>query len=68
MFTASEDKLHMLMILFNPSSTVIPAKAGIHFNHENLWIPAFAGMTDFLGSCFRFDRENDEPSSYATVG
>lgn len=24
---------------------VISAKAGIHFNHENLWIPAFAEMT-----------------------
>ena len=29
-----------------PRKSVIPAKAGIHFNHENLWIPAFAGMTD----------------------
>ena len=28
-----------------PRKPVIPAKAGIHFNHENLWIPAFAGMT-----------------------
>ena len=28
-----------------PRRPVIPAKAGIHFNHESLWIPAFAGMT-----------------------
>ena len=28
-----------------PRKFVIPAKAGIHFNHESLWIPAFAGMT-----------------------
>ena len=28
-----------------PRKSVIPAKAGIHFNHESLWIPAFAGMT-----------------------
>ena len=27
------------------TAAVIPAKAGIHFNHESLWIPAFAGMT-----------------------
>ena len=27
------------------AKAVIPAKAGIHFNHENPWIPAFAGMT-----------------------
>ena len=26
--------------------SVIPAKAGIHFKHESLWIPASAGMTD----------------------
>ena len=25
-------------------------EAGIHFNHESLWIPASAGMTDFLGA------------------
>ena len=30
------------------TSPVIPAKSGIHFNHENLWIPDFAGMTGNL--------------------
>ena len=29
-----------------PRKSVIPAKAGVHFNHESLWIPASAGMTD----------------------
>ena len=28
-----------------PRKSVIPAKAGIHFDHESPWIPAFAGMT-----------------------
>ncbi len=28
-----------------PRKSVIPAEAGIHFNHANLWIPASAGMT-----------------------
>ena len=37
---------------------VIPAQAGIHIKHESLWIPACAGMTDFLGVCSRLDRGN----------
>ena len=37
---------------------VIPAQAGIHMKHESLWIPACAGMTDFLGVCSRLDRGN----------
>ena len=41
---------------------VIPAEAGIHFNHETPWIPASAGMTDFLGACSRFDRRNNGSS------
>ena len=32
-----------------PRKSVIPAKAGIHFNHESLWIPACAGMTKRAG-------------------
>ena len=30
--------------------SVIPAKAGIHFNHKSFWIPAFAGMTGARGT------------------
>ena len=33
-----------------PRKPVIPAKAGIHFNHESPWIPAFAGMTEPKGT------------------
>ena len=45
------------MVFFGPSfprsnrgqapriQAVIPAKAGIYFNFNGLWIPAFAGMT-----------------------
>ena len=33
-------------------------KAGIRFSHESLRIPAFAGMTDFLGVRSRLDRGN----------
>ena len=31
-----------------PRKFVIPAQAGIHFNHESLWIPACAGMTAIM--------------------
>ena len=30
--------------------------AGIHFNQENLWIPAFAGMTGFREACLLPER------------
>jgi hypothetical protein len=41
----------------DPKNTVIPAKAGIHSpvrwgkarQHQRQWIPAFAGMTKYLG-------------------
>ena len=42
-----------------PQMPVIPAKAGIHLNHEGLWIPAFAGMTTlpplFREACSPFE-------------
>ena len=59
-FTASEDKPHAPTAVFGPSFPlpVILAKAGIHFNHASLWIPAFAGTTDFLGARSRFDRSD----------
>jgi hypothetical protein len=37
-------------------TSVIPAKAGIHFcDHQSQWIPAFAGMTiaDLVVTYFR---------------
>ena len=70
-FTPSEDRPHALMVVLS----VIPRhpresgeKAGIHFNQEDLWIPAFAGMTGFCEACLRLDREEERAFVYATIG
>ena len=74
-FTASEDKPHAPTVGFSSSFPVIPChpresgeKAGIHFNHENPWIPASAGMTDFIGTCSRLDRVIMDLPISATIG
>jgi hypothetical protein len=43
LFHSKNDELHT-GVLLKRSHIVIPAKAGIHRQHE-AWIPAFAGMT-----------------------